>query len=246
MAQSSFARLPPKGRPLPQIVRPSANARDCPRRTDRIKVSAPGHVIALRPRPSVCLLPELSTRKSEHIPTSGVPPDWNETTAAVKAAADKGDPASQFVYANIMFHGRGCPIDRRTAKRYFQRAADAGHAGAQFQFAEILMFGWGIPKNPADSAKYFHRAAINGHVDAMYEWGKCLQEGTGTAKDPNEAERWFRNGADLDHVQCQMECGQMREAAGDLRTAYRYYQMAASLGNPAAVQRCASLAERLK
>jgi TPR repeat protein len=210
----------------------------------------PGEIIRSRSRSPTRLFPETSSREIKQTLTAGVPPNWNNTLIILRTAADGGDAESQFVYANVLFDGRGVVIDRKQASRYFKLAAETGHIGALNQYADILQQGWGIPKDLHQAAQYFRRAAEAGHPESMYRWGKCLIAGIGTAKSQTEAARWFRQGADKSHCLCQIEFAKMAEDGigmeRDVELAYSYSQMAARYGNPNARAMCAKIANKLK
>lgn len=161
---------------------------------------------------------------------------WNETKNEVKAQADSGNLEAMFVYANILFSGRGVIIDRTGAKKYFQKAADGGLCKAQIQYADILLKGWGIPRNPQLACKYLMKATESGNCDAMYTLAGCFRDGTGVKKNIDEAEKLFRKGADQGHSGCQFELAQLLEIKGaDYREeALSFYQKASNQGYPLA------------
>lgn len=161
---------------------------------------------------------------------------WNETKNEVKAQADSGNLEAMFVYANILFSGRGVIIDRTGAKKYFQKAADGGHCKAQIQYADMLLKGWGIPRNPQLACKYLTKAIESGNSDALYTLAGCFRDGNGVKKNLDEAEKLFRNGADQGHGGCQFELAQLLEMKGmEFKDeALSFYQKASSQNYPLA------------
>ena len=141
-----------------------------------------------------------------------------------------------FIYANILFSGRGVIIDRTGARRYFQKAADGGLCKAQIQYADILLKGWGIPRNPQLACKYLTKAVETGNCDAMCTLAGCFRDGVGVKKNLEEAEKIFRQGADQGHSGCQFELAQVLEMKGpDFKEeALSYYQKASNQGFPSA------------
>ncbi|OHT15086.1 hypothetical protein TRFO_14429 [Tritrichomonas foetus] len=162
--------------------------------------------------------------------------EWNETTIAVKKQADGGCLEAMFVFAKILFNGRGVVTDRTGARKYFQMAADGGHCGAQLQYADILLNGWGMPKDPASAVKYLNKAADSGSSDALCMLGRCYNQGQGVKQNKEEAEKAWRRGSDLGHGGCQFELAQMLEFKGPefKDEALSFYQKASNQGFPSA------------
>lgn len=163
-------------------------------------------------------------------------PKWSDTTKEVKSQADAGNIEAMYIYANILFTGRGVVMDRTTARKYFQKAANNGHCKAQVQYADILLNGWGIPKNPKVACKYLAKAVESGDLEAMSTLGKCYRDAIGVEKDIEKAEQILRRGADADHAACQFELGQLLEIKGiEFKDeALSYYQKASKQNFPAA------------
>ncbi|KAK8858194.1 hypothetical protein M9Y10_013295 [Tritrichomonas musculus] len=161
---------------------------------------------------------------------------WIDTKNEVKAQADAGNIEAMFIYANILFTGRGVLTDRPGARKYFQKAADAGHCKAQMQLADILLNGWGIPRNPQVACKYLMKAAETDNFDALCTLGKCYRDGIGVKKNLEEAEKRLRKGADQGHSGCQFELAQLLEMKGieHKEEALSYYQKASNQGYPSA------------
>ena len=162
--------------------------------------------------------------------------EWNETTIAVKKQADAGNVDAMFVFANILFNGRGVLTDRTGARKYFQRAAEAGHSQAILQYADILLNGWGMPKDPVTAVKYLRKAADDGNGDALCKLGACYRDGAGVKRDKEIAEKTFRSGAGIGHAGCQFELAMMLEFKGKeyKEEALSFYQKALAQDYPSA------------
>lgn len=226
-------------------MKKSPNARNQPRRSDKIHVSDPDHPIQVRPRARTRLLdfpkakiiePNSNSHRNQPNSRTGLPDNWNETSAAVKSKADSGDPAAQLIYANILFNGRGIPVDRAGARKYFKKSADGGNCDAQYQFADILMSGWGMPKNPKLACEYFTKASSQGHLESKYRLGMTYLVGDGIPQDLKQAETLFKDGAENGHSNCQFEYAKILEGKEEFEEAEKFYKLAADQGNAQASQ----------
>ena len=91
--------------------------------------------------------------------------------AEAKSAAEKGDAAAQFRYAEMLRDGRDVAKNMREAVRWTRKAADAGHAPAQCQMGLFYMNGLGVDHDEDKAVEWLNKAAAQNHVQAQYNLG---------------------------------------------------------------------------
>jgi TPR repeat protein len=65
--------------------------------------------------------------------------------------------------------GRGLPVDRRMAQKWFRVAAELGHGQAQLMLGRYLASGVGGELNPEEAREWLERAAAQGVADAQHD-----------------------------------------------------------------------------
>ncbi|MGE0383208.1 MAG: hypothetical protein AB7Q97_00660 [Gammaproteobacteria bacterium] len=83
----------------------------------------------------------------------------NDPLAGIGRAAQSGNPAAQFEYAQTLFEQPG---RERDAADWLLRSAHAGHADAQHELGLSYLDGRGVAKDPKAGIAWLERAALNG------------------------------------------------------------------------------------
>jgi TPR repeat protein len=97
----------------------------------------------------------------------------------------------------------------------------------QYLLAELLLNGAsGAPQAPAAIA-FLREAAAHGHAEAQYWLGRALELAGGHA----EAIRWYTAAAAQRFIEAAAAAGVLHERAGDIDSARRAYEQAATAGH---------------
>ena len=116
-----------------------------------------------------------------------------------KTAAERGDPAAQYLLARTLFDGnRNLPADRVLARAWLQKAAGQDHPQAAYLLGLIYKNGYGIGANQTAATAWFARAAAHGDADAMFMLATAYLEGAGVKADQAIALRWFQQAAEME------------------------------------------------
>ena len=119
-----------------------------------------------------------------------------------KTAAEKGDAAAQFRYAEMLRDGRGVVKNMREAVRWTRKAADAGHAHAQCQMGLFYMNGLGVDKDEDKAVEWLNKAAAQNHVQAQYNLGVYYARFS-DRKSRSLAMKWLNEAVKQDYADAQ-------------------------------------------
>ncbi len=114
---------------------------------------------------------------------------------AIRARAERGDPAALTALGAAYADGRDLPTDYPRALAYFQQAAAAGSAPAEYNLGLMYEAGRGTPPDLAAAFARYERAAWQGLAPAEFNVGNMYASGRGVAPDPYEAVFWLRQAA---------------------------------------------------
>jgi localization factor PodJL len=156
-------------------------------------------------------------------------------TAALRKAAQDGDPAAQFEVARRFSEGRAIPQDLEAAADWYQRAAAQGLAPAQYALATLYEKGNGLEQDVAMAEMWYKRAADQGNRKAMYNLAVMLSAGAKGTPDYAGAGPWFRRAAELGLRDSQFNLGVMHArglgVAKDNIEAFKWFWVAAAQGD---------------
>lgn len=110
--------------------------------------------------------------------------------------AEKGDPASQTLVAEIYARGLGIPADQEKAAHWYAKAAEQGVNEAQFRYAALLLQGKYVQKDPAKAEKLMQKAAEGGNTMAQFNYGQILLMKTSGKAGLDAAFPWFEKAAE--------------------------------------------------
>lgn len=122
--------------------------------------------------------------------------------AAIRAAAERGDPEGQYMYANLLFSGTAIPKDYQQSLSWEKKAAEQGYAPAQSSLGTTYYYGYkgeGIEINRSEAFKWYGKGAQGGHDHAQYMYGVMLAEGDSIKKDLRKAVSWWEKAAAQGH-----------------------------------------------
>ena len=129
--------------------------------------------------------------------------------ADLRATAETGDAAAQFILGGMYVTGVGVPQDAAEAAAWYRRAAEQGHARAQYNLGAMYAEGDGVPQDAAAAVAWYRRAAEQGDATAQNNLGAMYAEGLGVPPDAAAAVAWYRRAAEQGHTRAQYNLGGM-------------------------------------
>ncbi len=168
---------------------------------------------------------------------TALPVDTSESMRGLRAAADKGDAAAQFLVGHAYEVGFGVPKDMSETSRWYALAAEprtAGTAGNQTpikdfvqafdayrklaeqgdESAELYLglnydLGQDVPRNVVEASRWYRNAAAQGSGSAASNLGVMYFNGDGVPKDDVEAASWFHAAANRGCASAQYSLGRL-------------------------------------
>ena len=129
-------------------------------------------------------------------------------TQSAKVAAEKGDPAAQFRYAEMLRDGRGVAKNVREAVVWTRNAADGGLASAQCQMGLFYMNGLGVDRDENKAVEWLKKAATQNHVQAQYNLGIYYAKFF-DKKARQQAVKWLNEAVKQDYADAQYNLAQL-------------------------------------
>src|SRR5262249_24050440 len=105
---------------------------------------------------------------------------------STRAAAEKGDPKTQYDLARRYERGTGVEKDYAKAAQWASKSADQGYSNSQALLGSYYGRGLGVGKDPQEAVKWYRKSAEQGDALAQYAMGGFYANGRGVAKDVNE------------------------------------------------------------
>ncbi|MEZ0222997.1 MAG: tetratricopeptide repeat protein [Alphaproteobacteria bacterium] len=115
------------------------------------------------------------------------------------AAAENGDPQSQFVLGYAYMHGNGVQQNNKEASKWFLKAAEQGDPRAQYALGVLYAEGMGVTQNYKRGLHWFLKATEQYSIVqalAQYAVGRLYAEGKGVNRNYHEAKQWFHKAID--------------------------------------------------
>jgi TPR repeat protein len=160
--------------------------------------------------------------------------------AAVRAAAEGGDLAAQYVLgASFYFGAGGFPKDAAQALLWLRRAAAGNLAHAHTDLGVMHDRGeGGLAVDHEEAFRLYSLAARQGDAEAQFNCGCCLRDGEGVARDLSAAASFFRQAAEQGDAKAQATLaralmlgdGVARDYAEALKWARRAVEQRSRLG----------------
>ena len=132
-----------------------------------------------------------------------------QALADLRATAEAGDAAAQFILGGMYVTGVGVPQDAAEAAAWYRRAAEQGHARAQYNLGAMYAEGDGVPQNAAAAVAWYRRAAEQGDATAQNNLGAMYAKGLGVPPDAAAAVAWYRRAAEQGDATAQSNLGRM-------------------------------------
>lgn len=168
----------------------------------------------------------------------------------LRQRADRGDARSAFLLGTRYASGRGGVRDDSLAVKWFRRAGELGLPEAQYNLALMYATGRGVSRNMADAVRWLRAAANGDYPLAQADLGRLYMTGRGIDRDPLKARGWLAKAAEQGEAKAQYHLGLLHEVEPvvglDATVAEHWYARAAALGYQPAVERLASLREKMK
>ena len=132
----------------------------------------------------------------------------NVATNGVKAAAEQGDAAAQYRYAEMLRDGRGVAKNMKEAVKWTRKAAEAGHAPAQCQMGLFYMNGLGVDLDEDKAVEWLNKAAAQDHAQAQYNLGIYYAKFF-DRESRRLAVKWLNEAAKQDYADAQYNLAQL-------------------------------------
>ncbi len=153
----------------------------------------------------------------------------------MQAAAEKGDPAAQYLIGLQYQAGDGIDRDPAAAAQWFRKSAETGNADAQNALGSLYVSGTGVTSDQVEALKWFRASATQGNADAQLNLGLLYGTGGVAGASPGEAMQWYLLSAQAGNLAAMLKLGEAY-ARGlgvppDPDTALKWYRRAADAGN---------------
>ena len=131
-----------------------------------------------------------------------------ESVVETKAAAEKGDSAAQFRYAEMLRDGRSVKKNVIEAVTWTRKAADAGYAAAQCQMGLFYMNGLGVDRDEGKAVEWLKKAAAKNHAQAQYNLGIYYAKFT-DKESVRLTIKWLNEAAKQDYADAQFNLAKL-------------------------------------
>ncbi|CAN5200479.1 tetratricopeptide repeat protein [soil metagenome] len=170
-------------------------------------------------------------------------------SAALRAAASKGDPGAALEIGVRYAEGKGVTPDYATAAIWYERAAQGGIVPATFRLGTLYEKGLGTKKDLDAARGYYLRAAEKGSAKAMHNLAVLDADGGGLGPNYKSASQWFRKAAERGVADSQFNLG-ILYARGigveqNLAESYKWFSLAAAQGDGDSARKRDDVAKRL-
>ena len=169
--------------------------------------------------------------------------------AALREAAETGNPLALFEIGTRYTEGRGIAASPEEAAVWYEMAAELGLAIAQYKVGSLYEKGIGVERDVSVAESWYRLAADQGNASAMHNLGVLLAMGATGAPNNEEAARWFSKAAELGVTDSQFNMG-ILSAKGigmrqDLEEGYKWFAIVAEGGDGDAGAKREEVAEML-
>jgi localization factor PodJL len=170
--------------------------------------------------------------------------------AALREAANAGDPGAETELGIRYLEGRTLPRDPKMAARWFEQAAVQGLPIAQYRLAALYEKGTGVTRDVPLARAWYLKAANAGNARAMHNLGAMDAEDGGAGKpDYAEAAHWFRRAGELGVRDSQFNLGVLYGRGlgvpQDLEQSWLWFSLASRQGDADAAKKRDEVAAKL-
>lgn len=208
-----------------------------------------GSIITPPERPPVAVpAPVKDKVKVKFTPVTDALPE-SIGSAALRSAANKGDPGAAFEIGIRYAEGRGVAQDYATAAKWYERAGQGGIVPATFRLGTLYEKGLGLKKDVDAARRYYLDAAEKGSAKAMHNLAVLDADGGGAGPNYKSASQWFRKAAERGIADSQFNLG-ILYARGigveqNLAESYKWFSLAAAQGDADSGRKRDDVAKRL-
>jgi TPR repeat protein len=137
-------------------------------------------------------------------------PDQLRAEAAIRKAAQAGNPEAQFRLGVMYGNGDGVTLDHAAAVAWFEKAAAQGHENALITLAWMFANGTGVEVDEARARELYLAAAERGSAKAQYVVATMYRFAQyGVGKDVEKAVDWYLRAANQGMPTAQFALGKM-------------------------------------
>ena len=170
-------------------------------------------------------------------------------SAALRNAANRGEPGAAFEIGVRYAEGRGVAPDYATAAKWYERAAEGGIVPATFRLGTLYEKGLGLKKDIETARGYYVQAAEKGSAKAMHNLAVLDADGGGAGPNYKSASQWFRKAAERGVADSQYNLG-ILYARGigveqNLAESFKWFSLAAAQGDADSGRKRDDIAKRL-
>ena len=243
--QSMNGSVAPTKSPMPAMVPPAklpaANEQPSPDVTGSI-ASQPARVSTAIPPVAPHRDQPTLTPVSDKIPEALGGP-------ALRAAANKGDPAAAYEIGIRFAEGKGVAVNYEEAAKWFARAAQGGIVPATFRLGALYEKGLGTTKDVDKARRYYVQAAERGSAKAMHNLAVLDADGGSAGPNYKGATQWFRKAAERGVADSQFNLA-ILYARGigveqNLAESFKWFSLAAAQGDAESGRKRDDVAKRL-
>ena len=114
--------------------------------------------------------------------------------------AEGDNVCAQVKVAEALFHGKGLPLDREAAVKWYRKAADAGEPSAQASLGYCLFNGLGCERNRDEAFMWYEKGARQDDLNAIHGLAYSYLHGYGVQKDAKRGFKLALKAAESNHV----------------------------------------------
>lgn len=180
---------------------------------------------------------------------TAVKQDHLEAMNWYEMAANRGIGDAAYQIGRMHEKGLGVPKDYKEAARWYAQAIDKGSILAAVPLGAMYATGVGVERDYAKAFELLQGAANAGDPVALFNIGVLYSKGHGVPQNYKLAETNYRKAADKRHAGAMnnlgfaFEFGQAQKA--NLVEAHKWYNLAATLGEPTAADNRTRVEQRL-
>jgi uncharacterized protein len=130
--------------------------------------------------------------------------------------AEKGDPASETLIAELMTRGLAVKKDMKGAAFWYAKAAKGGDPAAMFKYSLMLLEGVYVPRDSALADEYMQKAADAGNASAQFNVGQILVSQNPGVKGLRLALPYYEKSAEQGIADAQYAVAQIYRNLDDL------------------------------
>ena len=127
----------------------------------------------------------------------------------LKAKAEAGDVKAMFAVAFCYDRGRGTPVDKSEAARWYLKSADGGLAAAQNAMGSMYQAGEGVEKDFEKARQWYQKAADRGDAEATNSLAFLYDEGLGIPEDKAKAMQLYTSAAEMGFLRAMVNLAVM-------------------------------------